>query len=300
MFCEKCGKMNPDGAAFCDGCGTPMPQMQASNPAPMNSQPSPYASAPQPGAFNPTPQPGDFNPTPQPGGFNEAPQPGMYNASPQEGFNSPSVPSYIPDSSMGFGAPESGSGANGEAKKKMLVMIGAAVAAVIVLVLIFSLFVCGSGSGRGSYEDVVEDYIGSIEDGDIDKMLSLLPEFYSEKLEEDSGNYKMAEKSFEMMADMIDSVEYVIEETEKYDAENIKNFQENLNEQLMNAGSDFDPIIVEEVVKVKVKMTMIPDDDYAALMAAGGGSATESTSVKVFKNADDGNWYLAEMNDFGF
>ena len=39
MFCTKCGKNNPDGAAFCSGCGSPMRQ---STPQPQpQSQPQP-------------------------------------------------------------------------------------------------------------------------------------------------------------------------------------------------------------------------------------------------------------------
>jgi len=34
MFCQQCGKANPDGARFCDNCGTPIQQASVPQPPP--------------------------------------------------------------------------------------------------------------------------------------------------------------------------------------------------------------------------------------------------------------------------
>lgn len=40
MFCNKCGKQNPDGAAFCNTCGNPMPVKQPATQQPVAQQPA--------------------------------------------------------------------------------------------------------------------------------------------------------------------------------------------------------------------------------------------------------------------
>lgn len=39
MFCNKCGKQNPDGAAFCNTCGNPMPVKHPATQQPVAQQP---------------------------------------------------------------------------------------------------------------------------------------------------------------------------------------------------------------------------------------------------------------------
>ena len=51
MFCEKCGKSNPDEAKFCEGCGNPLvaeANLQAAEPA-ADSADAFDAAAPQQG-----------------------------------------------------------------------------------------------------------------------------------------------------------------------------------------------------------------------------------------------------------
>lgn len=105
MFCPNCGKENPDGVAFCSGCGMafgtpaaqPVPHPVAAPAAP---QPQP---APQPVAAPVTPQP---QPVPQ-----SAPA-----AQPQQPVAAPIIPQSQPAQQS---APKAGAGSQGQASSSV-------------------------------------------------------------------------------------------------------------------------------------------------------------------------------------
>ena len=51
MFCSKCGKQNPDGAAFCDGCGNQLNAAPAAPQQPVYQQPPVAPQQPAPGYY---------------------------------------------------------------------------------------------------------------------------------------------------------------------------------------------------------------------------------------------------------
>lgn len=88
MYCPECGSQNPDGAKFCNHCGSPLPSAMTTNSPTTN-----YGGVPKP-ASNPAPSYNQAPPFNQMPNFNQTPTP---NSAPASGSslltnNSPLLP----------------------------------------------------------------------------------------------------------------------------------------------------------------------------------------------------------------
>lgn len=248
MFCEKCGKLNQDGAVVCEVCGTPLQKQETAGFVPSDLEGTPSSPVM---AFGETMK-------------------DKFNSSP-------------------LATPEN---------KKKLIMFGSILAGALIIIIILCMVLCG-GNGRGEYADVVEDYYSSMEDGDIDTLISLAPEFYSDYVKSDSSQYTLAEKTMEMQSDLIESVTYAIEETEEYDEKKLERFVEELNETRAKISPESEPIVVAACVKVKVSKAIEYSNSgqlqgMGAMMNAAQG-AKQSETLYIYKDANDDNWYLYNL-----
>ena len=104
MFCPQCGTNNPDGSAFCAGCGAPLvvnEQPAQAVPQPEYQEPQPEYQAPQPEYQEPqpeyqAPQPEYQQPQPQ----YQAPQ-GDFQQNPYQAYPQPPyAPASAPNNSV--------------------------------------------------------------------------------------------------------------------------------------------------------------------------------------------------------
>lgn len=147
MECRQCGKEIPEDSDFCVHCGAPVAPATAGGgeETPPPTQPAapqpPQASAPPPPQGAPPPPGGPPPPPPL--------QPGPYQPKPKR--------SALP---------------------WILGGVGLAVIAAVVLILVFVVFKSDNGGGASEPERVVDAFFQSIENKDVDLMLSTMePDF---------------------------------------------------------------------------------------------------------------------------
>ena len=171
--------------------------------------------------------------------------------------------------------------------KKLLIIIGAAAAGVVALLLILCLVFCG-GSGSGDAEEAVMKYCETMVEGDLDAHLSVYPEFLADKVKDRETTYKKLEKQFERAADDVEDFEIETLEDDELKKDEIKQLEKQVNEARKKLNKDYDKIEIEEAVNIKVEL-------YAEV---DGDSDTSEQTITVYKDADNGNWYIWE-NNFG-
>ena len=275
MFCEKCGKMNPDNAAFCEGCGNPI--AKSGEPSPLFAAPDLDMSA----TAAPTPA---AEPVAAP-----AAEPVAAPAAPvAEPVGAP-VENPVPE----FGAPSfdanpMGFGAAAPAPKKnnkLWIIIGAAAAVVVALVIILCTVFCG-GSGAGSAEDVVDKYVSAMEDCDVYAMIELLPsEIHDAMIEEYGDEIDAASEMMDSYSDMIEGVTYRIVDQTTYSRDEVKDFEEEMNEEL------------EGYIDEKIEVTAVASIEVECAVETKFGTQSDSEHITVFES--DGTWYLSP-NEINF
>lgn len=148
MYCPKCGTNNPEGAAFCASCGTPVSVPNQSSTQQNDVQQNAYSRETASGiGVNPAAayaQPADDN------RFEGSSDPYIAAFSDTEVKKKPKLE-----------------------KKTIIIIASAAAAVIIALILILTL--SGGGGGASSVEEFADKYANAYYQKDIEGMLEIIP-----------------------------------------------------------------------------------------------------------------------------
>ncbi|MBE6912349.1 MAG: zinc ribbon domain-containing protein [Ruminococcaceae bacterium] len=258
MVCKKCGKENPEGTRFCAGCGSIMDTPPA-NEAPVNGANGAYTAPTAP--------------------VNEAytaPAPGAEGA-PAYNYGAASGESFM-DKVKALWA-------------KREVKLGVAiVAAIVVILLIFG----SCGGGASSPEEAAEKYCEAMSSMDIDAMLDCMPPQLAEYAEKEMEENEEEVDALKGM-DIDLNIEYEAEEVtdkDKLSKNEIKEIEEDLQRELIQAAVKFDEIDEDEIDEDDYKIEI--EEAYEVTVNMEMAGMKQKQKIKVGKI--DGNWYVLDMN----
>lgn len=243
MFCTKCGAQNASGARFCGKCGAPLGSADNGYGAPQQSAAGNAYGAPRQSAAAGNAYGAPYQPA-APAGYAGNPRPAR-----------PAAPA-------------------GSGKGKLIAI---AVAALVVLGLlgcwIFGVF------GGGSYEDVVDDFIEAIFDGDAKGVVDCLPDQVMDYLAEEEGVSKR--ELTEELQDGLDEIFEYMPSGLKV-SHKIVYTEDVYGEDLRDLKEEYEEIGIRVTAAKCVEVEMI-----ASYMGM-----SESTEVELYVVEIGGSWYI--------